>query len=96
MTDNEDRLRSPGDSPDGQQFLVLQQGGASTEWYATIHDTIEQAKQHIDECNEAAYKCAEPIPVPEVFTDIDDAEDVAEKIARAVAERILDTYLPKM
>ena len=51
-------------------FLVVQEGGSSTEMYVHTHDTKRQARADRRSCAKAAYRTSEPIKVPEVLTRI--------------------------
>ena len=45
-------------------FLVIQQGGLSTELYASVYDTQEEAEEAKRGHQEATYNATDPIEVP--------------------------------
>lgn len=45
-------------------YLVLQQGGSSTEMYVHACETLKEARENIKGCEEGAYHTSAPIPVP--------------------------------
>jgi hypothetical protein len=67
-------------------FLVIQQGGASTEMYAHTFDTREQADEYRAKAYEnGAYRTSEPLEVPvEIETYMQAIHEIASAAARLV------------
>lgn len=51
-------------SKDKEVFLVVQQGGASNEFYVHTFDSREEADAYREDAADAAYNTSEPIVVP--------------------------------
>lgn len=47
------------------QYVVIQQGGTSREWYVHSSDTNEDALAHMESCREAAYNVFGPYELPD-------------------------------
>jgi hypothetical protein len=45
-------------------YLIIQQGGSSKELYVHAHATLEEARDDIESCKEAAYNTTVPIYIP--------------------------------
>jgi len=45
-------------------YLVIQQGGSSSELYVHPHDTRKEAKADMKSCAEASYNTVGPIEIP--------------------------------
>lgn len=57
------------DVSEPQVFVVVQEGGSSTEIYAAAFDTEDDAKAYRDSCEEGAYRTSKPVPVPRSLAD---------------------------
>lgn len=53
----------------GHLYLVVQQGGASTEMYLHAFDTYEQARNYRRSCDRASYASSRPIRVSEALAE---------------------------
>jgi len=78
-------------------YIVIQQGGSSTEMCVHAHNTIKEAKADIRSCGKAAYKTSEPIEIPESLSGLITAMNkdtegelwaLLESVSRATAELI--------
>ena len=56
-------------SDENHDYLVMQQGGASNEWYASIYDTAAEAWHAIQCHRNATYNALGPYPFPRNLTD---------------------------
>jgi hypothetical protein len=67
-------------------FLVIQQGGASTEMYVHTFDTLEQADAYRTKAYEnGAYRTSEPLEVPVgIETYMEAIRDIASAAASLV------------
>ena len=45
-------------------YLVMQQGGSTSEWYAHGFNTEEETQGYIESCKEASYTTCGPYEVP--------------------------------
>ena len=50
-------------------YLIVQQGGASTEMYLHTFDTYEQARNYRRSCDRAAYATSKPIKIPKALEE---------------------------
>ena len=64
-------------------FLVMQQGGGTTEWYTHMFDTPEDAKRYMEDDN--PYTCVGPFEVPADF-DHPDIYDLITNIVEQCVE----------
>jgi len=69
-------------------YIVVQQGGASTEWYPSTFDTEEEAQAHIDDCYAHTYNCIGPVEMPGEPSEADWIEAIGELMRRATMSRI--------
>lgn len=61
-------------------FVVIQEGGSSTELYVSAWDTAEEAEDHRVSCrNDGAYRTTEPVEMPD-GTDWDALENVVQSL----------------
>jgi len=76
-------------------YLIIQQGGSSTEMYVHVHNTLKEAKTDIRSCGKASYNTSEPIEIPESLSGLITAMNkdtegdlwvLLETVARAAAE----------
>ena len=51
-------------------FIVLQEGGSSSEVYVHAHETEEEALKDMESCEEAAYQVQGPYQVPQPLADV--------------------------
>lgn len=61
---SEDGLLTLTDA-DPNMYLVVQEGGSSSEAYVHIHDQIENAFKDRESCADSGYRTSEPIACPE-------------------------------
>ena len=54
--------------PTKKLYLVIQQGGSSSELYVHPHNTLKEARTDMKSCAEAAYNTAGPIEIPQALT----------------------------
>jgi hypothetical protein len=68
-------------------YMVLQEGGASNEWYASFHDTVEEAEATIASHAEATYSAVGPyeLTVPDDLDKRDDFWGVLHEVANRAA-----------
>lgn len=78
-------------------YLIIQQGGSSTEMYVHPHNSLKEAKADIKSCGKASYNTTEPIEIPEGLSGLITAMNkgtegdlwvLLETVARAAAELV--------
>jgi hypothetical protein len=78
-------------------YLVIQQGGSSTEMYVHPHNSLKEAKADKKSCAKASYNTSEPIVIPESLSGLitamnKDTEgelwELLETVARNAAELV--------
>ena len=70
-------------------FLVIQEGGSTGEVYLHPHGSVEEAKDDMESCNEAAYRTVGPIEVPPALTKLLLGDAKAEEEFYTIAETLL-------
>lgn len=76
----------PGPEPE-PHFLVIQEGGTSTELYVHSLDTAADAEDHRVDCaRNGAYRTSPWVEVPGSLAGHPQFYDIAEKLVRAVTE----------
>jgi len=76
------------------KYLIVQQGGSSTEWYSELCATKEAAEDRIREIKEASYDAIGPFEVPESLAAGGVAhEKVIDLICSSVADHFTQVYL---
>ncbi|WP_128645077.1 hypothetical protein [Rhodococcus sp. BS-15] len=62
-------------------FVVIQEGGSSTEFYVSAWGSVDEAEAHRISCrNDGAYRTTEPVEMPD-GTDWDALENVVQSLA---------------
>jgi hypothetical protein len=64
-------------------FLVVQEGGSSTEMYVTGHATLKKAQAHRRSCARASYRTSPPVEVPESLVKTQDFLDSVLRLMQA-------------
>ncbi|TXH16597.1 MAG: hypothetical protein E6R03_05215 [Hyphomicrobiaceae bacterium] len=67
-------------------YIVIQQGGSSSELYLHAFDTLSEVRQYRKSCDNAAYETSEPVEVPLRLLDDKEFVDIAEAIVDACRE----------
>lgn len=65
-------------------YVVVQQGGSSTELYAHAFDTMREVRAYQRSCAKAAYECSEPVEVPTSLLDRADFMSAVEEILTVI------------
>ena len=66
-------------------YLVVQQGGSSTEFYIHALSTLRQVERYRKSCDRAAYATSEPIEVPAALVEQDGFLDAVQDVMSAMA-----------
>lgn len=70
-------------------FIVVQEGGSSSEYYIHAHDTLNEANKDRKGCAEASYRTSKPIEVPTALAKVLLENDPAESAFLEVLETVL-------
>lgn len=67
-------------------YLVLQEGGSSTETYLHAFETAAQADEFRIDCAKSAYRTTVPVPVSEELADNEEFQDVLLALVKGYQE----------
>lgn len=71
----------------GAAFLVVQQGGSSSEVYIHVSESEEMAQEFKDDCEKGAYHTSEILPVPKEVAVLGEAAySFIEEVVQAAFE----------
>lgn len=67
-------------------YVVIQQGGSSSELYLHAFDTLAEVRRYRKSCDKAAYETSEPVEVPIHLLDDKQFIDTAGAVVDACRE----------
>jgi hypothetical protein len=75
-------------------YLVVQEGGSSTEIYLHTHDTLKESNADRKDCSKnGAYRTSVPVEVPQALTKVLLSDAHAEYAFYTVVEKVLKASL---